>query len=330
MNPYKILGVDKKSSILEIKKAYKKLALKYHPDKNLHNKESAEEKFKQISEAYQILSDSEKKKMYDNLGTVNYEFISPDNLFNTIFKDFDPKIIKFLTTTYCNITKAINFSENGSITEVMSNINSQEIFNDGIDALKSYLSSNNTNNNGKDSEKDNLYCIQYNSLLKNNNIYLNVEQFFNHSIINIKIIDNNSIFIFKLKTDFSNQEITLKNKKYNFKLVDNKNDKYQRINSYDLLINIDIGVLDYFEGFLLIFNFLDITVERSINLYNNKSLIIKLEEKGFPIWSENKRGDLYFNFVITSKDRLHPHPLSSYYLYSKKIKNILNNLNLYD
>jgi len=166
--------------------------------------------------------------------------------------------------------------------------------------------------------------------LKNNNIYLDVEQYFNNSIINVKIIDNNSIFIFKLKTEFSNQEITLKNKKYSFKLIDNKSSKYQRINSNDLLINIEIGMEDYFEGFLLIFKFLDINIERSINLFKNKSLIIKLGEKGFPIWSENKRGDLYLNFIIKSKNRLHPHPISSYYLYSKKIKNVLNNLNLYD
>jgi len=119
MNPYKILGIEKDSSISEIKKAYKKLALKYHPDKNIHDKEDAEKKFKQISEAYQILSDSDKKKLYDNSGTVNYDFISPENLFNNFFKDVDPKIIKFITNTYSNITKAINFSENGIIVEVI-------------------------------------------------------------------------------------------------------------------------------------------------------------------------------------------------------------------
>lgn len=65
---YKILGVDKKASQDEIKKAYRKLAVKYHPDKNPGNKE-AEVKFKEIGEANEVLSDPEKRKLYDQLGS---------------------------------------------------------------------------------------------------------------------------------------------------------------------------------------------------------------------------------------------------------------------
>lgn len=64
---YQILGVDKKASQEEIKKAYRKLAKKYHPDKNPGNKE-AENKFKQINEANEVLFDPEKRKKYDQLG----------------------------------------------------------------------------------------------------------------------------------------------------------------------------------------------------------------------------------------------------------------------
>lgn len=72
MEYYDILGVAKGSSSQEIKKAYRKLALKYHPDKNAGNK-AAEEKFKGISEAYAVLSDPEKKKQYDTYGSADFQ-----------------------------------------------------------------------------------------------------------------------------------------------------------------------------------------------------------------------------------------------------------------
>ena len=63
---YKILNVNKNSSQNDIKKAYKKLAFQYHPDKN--SSDDAMEKFKEISEAYEILTNNDKKRIYDNFG----------------------------------------------------------------------------------------------------------------------------------------------------------------------------------------------------------------------------------------------------------------------
>ncbi len=68
MDYYKTLGIAKTASDNEIKKSYRKLAMKYHPDKNKGNKE-AEEKFKKISEAYAVLSDKEKRQQYDMYGS---------------------------------------------------------------------------------------------------------------------------------------------------------------------------------------------------------------------------------------------------------------------
>lgn len=65
---YKTLGVERKASTDEIRSAYRKLAMKYHPDKNPGDKK-AEEKFKEINEAYQVLSDEQKRAHYDRLGS---------------------------------------------------------------------------------------------------------------------------------------------------------------------------------------------------------------------------------------------------------------------
>lgn len=69
---YASLGLEKGASDDEIKRAFRKLAIKYHPDKNQGNKE-AEEKFKEINEAYQVLSDPEKKARYDQFGTADFD-----------------------------------------------------------------------------------------------------------------------------------------------------------------------------------------------------------------------------------------------------------------
>lgn len=72
MDYYETLGVSKDSSGAEIKKAYRKLAMKYHPDRNKGDKD-AEEKFKKISEAYAVLSDKEKRQQYDSYGSAGFQ-----------------------------------------------------------------------------------------------------------------------------------------------------------------------------------------------------------------------------------------------------------------
>ncbi len=89
---YKILGVSRNATQEEIKKAYRRLALKYHPDRNKGNKE-AEEKFKEINEAYAVLSDPAKRRQYDQFGSSEFhrrysqEDIFRDFDFERIFKD---------------------------------------------------------------------------------------------------------------------------------------------------------------------------------------------------------------------------------------------------
>ncbi len=81
---YKILGVSKTASIDEIKRAYRELAMKYHPDRN--KSKDAEEIFKKVNEAYAVLSDPQKRQQYDTLGSDQFNrYYSPED----IFKNFD-------------------------------------------------------------------------------------------------------------------------------------------------------------------------------------------------------------------------------------------------
>lgn len=108
---YQVLGVRRDASADDIKKAYRKLALRWHPDKNPDNKEEAEKKFKELSEAYEVLSDVNKRSIYDRYGKVGltgnntgrgghfhngehfhepFTFRNPDDVFREFFGGRDP------------------------------------------------------------------------------------------------------------------------------------------------------------------------------------------------------------------------------------------------
>jgi len=97
---YQILGVSKKASGEEIKKAYRKMAMQYHPDRNLGKEKWANEKFKEINEAYGILGDPKKRKQYDQFGTVGdigdiFGSASTRTTFEDMVKDFGGAGLRF-------------------------------------------------------------------------------------------------------------------------------------------------------------------------------------------------------------------------------------------
>jgi len=98
---YKILEIERSSDESQIKKAYRKMAVKFHPDKNPNDKENAEARFKEINQAYEILSDPEKRKMYDQFGEEGlkngngeggfpFQSSNPDDIFKMFFGDQVP------------------------------------------------------------------------------------------------------------------------------------------------------------------------------------------------------------------------------------------------
>jgi len=85
---YKILGCEQTATADDIKKAYRKLALRWHPDKNPDNLKTAEQKFKDISEAYSVLSDVDKRKRYDQTGSADEIPSGTEDFAQNIFKNF--------------------------------------------------------------------------------------------------------------------------------------------------------------------------------------------------------------------------------------------------
>lgn len=141
MDYYKILGLSKNATQEEIKKAYRKLAMKWHPDKNKDNAHNAEQKFKEISEAYQVLSDPHKRQSYDNGGAMdfsNMSFVNPEDLFSN--DEFFNKFFKTMNMTktqtqtpfdslFANMTH--HFSSSSQNSFMSSTLSSQTIINNG-------------------------------------------------------------------------------------------------------------------------------------------------------------------------------------------------------
>ncbi len=109
---YEVLGVDRNASQEEIKKAYRELAKKYHPDLNPNNRREAEEKFKEITEAYEVLSDPQKRAQYDRFGKVGNipptdfgeeDFGRIEDLFGDFGDIFDTFFGRTKTTTKASV-----------------------------------------------------------------------------------------------------------------------------------------------------------------------------------------------------------------------------------
>lgn len=129
---YEVLGVPRHASSDAIKKAYRKLALKWHPDKNPENKEEAERRFKQVAEAYEVLSDARKRAVYDRCGEAGvggggagggpfedpfecvFTFRDPADVFREFFGGRDPFSFDFFGDPLENLFFGARRSSRGS------------------------------------------------------------------------------------------------------------------------------------------------------------------------------------------------------------------------
>ena len=169
-NYYSILGVDRKSTEQEIKKAYRKLAIKYHPDKC----NEGEEKFKKIAEAYSVLSDKTKKTQYDICGFAEINIGDPMEIFTQIFTDFKPDIFSNLSDNIMD-----NFSNNNETKVFIKTFVSDDSFNNKINqAIPDMLNTfqNVVSGNDDNSIKSNLMKTFVNGVTSSMNIYSNNDE----------------------------------------------------------------------------------------------------------------------------------------------------------
>jgi DnaJ-class molecular chaperone len=336
-NYYDILGISKDADETEIKKAYRKLAIKWHPDKNPENKEEAEEKFKEISDAYSILSDPNKRNTYDNFGEEGLNnngmgehfTTNPNDIFKMFFgqntpfsenpfgnhhmnqqmrRKSEPKII--------NIPLTLKDFYNGTKKKIT--IKLKKICNEceGLGGLNP-VTCNECNGNGIKIiermlgpgfvQRTQIICNGCNGQKKKitskcNNCSqsgsINIEKQF------LLIIDPGSEN--EEKKIFSNMGDEMYGEEKGdviFVLKEEENKIFTRINN-DIIYYYNITLCDSIIGTIISFDHINekkITYKESHMIKNNSYNILK--NKGMPIKGENRFGDLYvvYNIKYPSK-----------------------------
>lgn len=273
MDYYDILGISKKATDIEIRKAYKKLAIKYHPDKN-QDDPSAEEKFKEIAKAYQTLSDKSKRRVYDLTGNDDNQTFDAFNIFNNFFEKM------------ANNFSFGNFGFNDDIRVEIFNHHNEEVI----------------------KKTDNIY---YNIHAKLEDIYsrkikkitLKHKRCVDDQYIEVPI--DYKIPLHMRETIFYEEAHEKRN--YNKKgdviitIYDKDHEKFKRINDFDLIMTHHINLFDIYKGFSFQFSHLDGEIiyvnSRPESLKEQGHFYQKIVKKGLPNGEED-RGDLFIRYII--------------------------------
>lgn len=323
---YDFLGVNKNASQDEIKKAYKKNAMLWHPDKNKDNPE-AEEKFKEISAAYEVLSDENKRSEYDRLGDDNYNNdnganVDPGEIFERFFGNrgngFSHHFNFGFPHENNNKCSDIHQNYNATLEDVYFGINKNIKFN-----VKYYCKKCNNkcdNCNGKGivnqvikmgffTQLCSMQCDKCNgkcSISKNNKScndckgkgYYEIEQNANLGIP--KGFDDN------IKTLFENlgEQPRLNNQQPGNLILEIKieNHKHFIRKGNDLLYKVYISFIESIIGKDIIINYFGEELKLNINQFGiiNPTKHYMIKNKGLPILNNNdKKGNMILEFIIS-------------------------------
>jgi len=322
MNYYEILNLKPNSTKNEIKKAYHKLAIKYHPDKS--NNSENEELFKKISEAYSVLSDENKKRQYDSTGITDIDMTNPLEMFHNIFNNFKADNNFNSDNFEVNLYGSCDFSQGMfNPNNLMNSEKMNNILPDMFNTFTSVITGN--ENNDDNPMKTNLVKTfmnvtkniinnhnnsDYNTTVKNNHLDNNHSDN-NHSDnttaknnhldnnhLDNNHSDNTTAKNNHLDNNHSDNTMAKNNHLDNNHLDNNHSDNKPK----EIFISKEFSLKDFYNNKKKKFNYYRLENNEKIkdsiiiNLVLNEKLIV--ENKGHNIKNYKEKGDVIFFFTL--------------------------------
>jgi curved DNA-binding protein CbpA len=310
-NYYEILEISSNASNDEIKKAYKKLALKFHPDKNKSN--NADDQFRLISEAYQVLL--EQRDKYDkSLEIDKSKLKDPFKLFSFFFTNISPGLGTFVELTLNEIKYAIDDYETKTVKDVVNKIDTMKILENGTDLLRNYLGKNYLPSKLNNPSKKDIYNPENETIYLEKEIILvpddlsfeyllsfSMVEVYNYNCIRLNLIHPKG-HTKEIDLEIMDSEINIVFDEYSIKVfieilanieieeIDPSNEI--EIVEKDIVIEVPINIRSIKDSKRLIMDFGIFKIDKHLDFFN-RSLLFKLENMGLMRYKSKYRGDIW-------------------------------------
>lgn len=266
MNPYNVLEINENATMDDIKKAYKKLSLKYHPDKN---NQVDEDKIKHINNAYELLSCKNRKIKYDNMQTKEKSY------FNNIMLN----LVKTIKSSKFYKNSAFFFLHNYNSINKIKNKKYTNIYDYIINNMDDYLST---------ITKDTIININVTIMDRYLEKYKKLDLKYLDESLYVPLVDEE--LVFKNKGLFNNLIVNV---------LTNEDSKYMIIDSYNLYMEQEISLYKYVKGGIIDVKHMNESLKLNIEP-NAENMTHILENKGLPYYNNKIRGKLYIKLKIMS------------------------------